>query len=342
MNPFRVWLALVACLIAHAGIQTAAGADITRTQTVQLRAGWNAVFLEVHPSETEPAVIFANTPVDIAASYYAPSSSAQFMTDPGVDLFKQAGWGVWYATDRPDAFLKTLHAIYGQQAYLIHTKSDFTWAVTGTVAISELTWQPNAYNFVGFCLSAQSPPTFAQFFGTSSAHRHNKIYRLVNGTWLRVSAPDGAMMRAGEAFWIYSQGNSTFQGPLRVETFTRQGLVLGARFASLTLRNQTDHPVTPTVEHVTAGDNAVPMSMVIQAFIVSEGAVQSVAARQPDGPWTQALPPLESGASVRVPLEARLQDMRSLMHQSLLKITTDLGTECWIPVVAIRPDLEEK
>ena len=43
-----------------------------------------------------------------------------------------------------------------------------------------------------------------------------------------------------------------------------------------------------------------------------------------------------------VPLEARVQELTAAAHGSLLKITTDLGTEQWIPVIGIRKDLEER
>ena len=106
-----------------------------RTQTVSLTAGWNAVFLEVEPLDAAPGAVFKGLPVDIAAAYFPHEATTQFVTNPGVHLFKGLGWGVWYAEDRPDAFLKTLNAIYGQQAYLIHTKQAFQWKVDGLAAV---------------------------------------------------------------------------------------------------------------------------------------------------------------------------------------------------------------
>lgn len=335
-------LGVIGLLLCCLAAVSTGHSETTRTQTIQLHQGWNAVFLEVYPPALAPAEVFANTPVDVAASYYPPSSSAQFMTQPGVDLFKQAGWGVWYAEHRPDAFLKTLHSILGQQAYLLYAKSDYTWTVTGEVVPSDIRWQPDSYNFVGFSVRTQGAPTFAQFFAGSRAHNHNRIYRLVNGTWRRVSAPDAETMRAGEAFWIYSTGGSSYQGPLRVETLTRQGLVLGSSSGAVTLRNLTDQPVTPTLEHVASGENPVPMSLVIQMVGDPAASVKYVSTPQPDGSWTQPLPPLEAGTAIRVPLEVRLKDMRVAVHSSLLKITTDLGTQHWIPVIGHRQDLEEK
>jgi hypothetical protein len=330
-----------ACLLAVSAFCSEVGQN-TRTQTIQLQRGWNAVFLEVYPVEIKPTALFAGTPVDIVAGFFSSGSLAQFMTDPGTDLFSQAGWGVWYAENRPDAFLKTLHAIYGQQAFLIHAKSDFTWTVTGAVTATPMQWQANAYNFVGFSVHPVAAPTFAQFFAGANALRHNKIYRLNNGTWRRVSDPTAETMRSGEAFWIFCSGTSDYQGPLRADTKTRLGVVLGRGVDTITLRNETTTPITPTIEHIVTGGAPVPLSIVVQAINGSNEVVSTVSVPQPSGAWTQPLPPLEGGAARRVPLEARAQELTETMHGSLLKITTDLGTEQWIPVLGVRKDLEEK
>jgi len=313
-----------------------------RTQTIAMQAGWNAVFLEVHPANPEPASVFGALPVDIVASYFERPVAAQFVVNPDADLYKRAGWGVWYAADRPDAFLKTLHAVHGQQAYLIHARSAFTWRVAGLVATPEVRWQANAFNLVGFSVDAQTAPTFAQFFAGSRSHQHNRLYRLSDGTWRRVLDPGAEAMRSGEAFWIYCEGASRYPGPLEVKTTTRRGVVLGSAEDALILRNQSDHPVTPTVAHVVSDRRPVPLSLVVRALGDNFGERRLVAVPQPEGAWVQGLPPLEAGQAMQVPLEARRQAMQASVHSSLLKITTDLGTEVWIPVFAVRDDLEEE
>lgn len=338
-------LARAFCLLVAVPLLLATSAlwaDTTRTQTIALQRGWNAVFLEVYPIETNPSVLFAGTPIDIAASYYGHVSSAQFIGNPNADLFKKTGWGVWYAQNRPDAFLKSLHAIYGQQGYLIHVKSDYTLTISGGAYPPKPQWEPDSYNFVGFGLSSQSPPTFAQFFSGSPAHRHNKIYRLTDGVWRRVLDPSAETMRSGEAFWIYSEGASKYPGPLAIESAARSGLVVNAAGDTITLRNQTDHPLATTVEHVPSGSNAVPLSITVQVLGATNAPVQSVAVPKPAGAWAQPLPALEGRAALRIPFVARTEDVQAVVQSSLLKITTDLGTETWIPVVTTREDLEDK
>lgn len=333
-----LWIPVMGLMLASAGVQ----ADNLRTQTVPLKAGWNAVFLEVEPVDSAPEKVLARTPVDIVASFYDPGVSPQFVSNPGGNLFREAGWGTWYAESRPDAFLKSLYAMYGQRAYLIHATNDCSFSVKGSVVPAKVRWTPDSYNFVGFSVSSSAPPTFDQFFSGSPALRHNKIYRLVNGAWRQVTDPTSETLRSGEAFWIFCSGASTYQGPLSVGITTLQGLILGSGGDSIVLRNETSHPVTPVLDHVASGADAVPLLIVVQALSGATSAIQSMGVPKPAGDWSLSLPTLEAGASLRVPLEAKVESMTLPVHQSLLKISTDMGTESWIPVIGVRADMGAK
>ena len=154
--------------------------------------------------------------------------------------------------------------------------------------------------------------------------------------------PDAETLRSGEAFWIYCDGGSQYQGPLRVETPSRLGLILQAEPGDLILRNATDHPLIPIVEQVTGDRSRLPLSLVIQSVGDETTPRRSIAAPQSEDGWQQLLPPLEAGAAIRVPLEARLEDMVSPRQSCLLKVSTDLGTEIWVPVHGVRRDLEDR
>lgn len=307
---------------------------------VDLRKGWNAVYLEVEPASSSPEAVFGSIPVDIVATYFASKTSVQFVTDPGTDLFRNLGWAVWYAADRPDAFLTTLDAVYGRRAYLVHAQRDHRWNVKGTVLPEETIWRPDSFNFVGFQVASPGAPSFAQFFGGSKAHRHNKIYRLADGAWRRVTRPDAEPMKSGEAFWIFCEGASAYQGPLDVQTRLRKGLLLvdGAT-DDLIVRNDSDFPITATVEHVTPLSESVPLSVKVRVVGDPAAPVRSGAAPKPSGKWTQTLPVLEGRRALRIPFETRRAEMGQAVHASLLKITTDLGTESWVPVIGYRSDL---
>jgi hypothetical protein len=214
--------------------------------------------------------------------------------------------------------------------------------VTGLAQMPDIKWRPDAYNFVGFSVVSAGAPTFAQFFGPSSAHAHNRIYRIQNNTWRQLTAPDSAAMRPGEAFWIYSDGPSSYEGPLRAETTLHGEVVLGFGTEDLVLRNDTDHPVTPTIEHVPAGDHPVPLGLEMKVLSGPNAPVQTALVPLSAGAWSQNLPALEAGKAVAVPLNVQVDKLETGQHESLLKITTDLGTVIWVPVTAIREDLENQ
>jgi hypothetical protein len=220
----------------------------------------------------------------------------------------------------------------------VHVAEAFVWNVTGTIEPPEVVWVPDAYNFVGFGVDALAAPTFAQFFAGSRAHANLKVYRLVRGEWKKVTDPSSAVMKAGEAFWVYCSGSSDYQGPIRLEGQSLTGLLLSGRVTDLILRNETDHPVAPTIRHVALDLPPVPLSVVVQAVGNPDNPVQQRTVNLNAGE-VQAMPALEAGGSVRVPLMARVAEMNEVYHYSLLTITTDMGTVTRMPVYAIREDL---
>lgn len=313
---------------------------IERKQDFDLTKGWNAIFLEVEPTVNAPETLFSGTPVDIAATYFPSIGNAEeFITDPSINLARSKSWGVWYSEDRPESFLKSLGAVHGQKAYLVHAKSNFRLSITGAVSPAAIQWRPDAYNLVGFGVAEQGAPTFAEFFNASDSHKDQPIYRLVNGAWKKVLQPAAESMRAGEAFWIHCKKASKFQGPLSVELPLESGLALGGGAVNMVLRNVADHPLTATVERVMVGNNDLPVSIVVTVFGDRTQPVKPVPVLKPSTAWTQDFPPLEAGTAIAVPFEARISEMTSGNQTTLLKVTSDLGTVNWVPVYGSRTDL---
>ena len=308
-----------------------------RVQEIALSAGWNSVYLAVEPVDAAPEKVFAGLPVDTVATLFENPVSNQFVTDPSVDLFKSQGWGVWYAPGKPEAFLKSLDAVNGNRAYLVHAKSACSWKATGNALMPAVAWRPDAYNFVGFGVRSQGGPTFAQFFAGSKAHTGQAIYRLAEGRWKKVLQPAGETMKAGEAFWVYTKGASDYQGPLGIETVSRSGLLLGRGADQMIFRNTCGHPLSPAIQQVPGKDaSALPLSFVVKTYGSAAQPVASTPVQMPAGAWEQALPPLEGGKAIAVPMQCRASELLKPKQGSLLKVTTDLGTEAWVPVNGFR------
>ncbi len=306
------------------------------TQSVLLARGWNAVYLEVDPPQTAPAVVFAGLPVDVVADYAMPTKTAQFVRNPDAGLLAAYGWSVWYAPQRVDAFLSDLHAIQGGRGYLIHATTNATLLLTGTVPPLKTRWAADAFNFVGFSVEEPGAPTFAQFFASVAALQPLQIYRLVNGAWNQVVNPAATKMRSGEAFWIYSKGATDYQGPLAVATDAAGGIFLtDGALGDIVFRNCTTHPISFTVEHIVDTTEPVPLSVPLQGVSDAEGIKTLYVHLEATG-WTQSFPPIEAGQARRFPLMLRADQMALGTRTSLLKVTSDMGTVRLIPLTATR------
>ena len=312
----------------------------TRTQTVALEKGWNAVWLEVQPQDATPQEVF-NGVADIVAGYVKPVSEAQFVQNTEVNVQSLAGWKTWYAPHRADAPLSRLHRVGAGMGYLVHALEAAVVEVRGTVEGTDLKWTPNRFNLAGFTVAPQGGPTFRQLFEGSPAHNHNKIYRLANGVWRQVLQPDAEAPRPGEAFWIWCGGGSDWQGPLQVRANSPMGIVLaGDLRAGLEFGNASKVPLTFTMSLVVDGDNAeIPLAAMIKAVAPDTAGFQAlvdVPVDFPAGAWTQAFPEYEPGDGVTLPLALRVKDTPPGKHAGLLKVETDVGTVTWIPVHATK------
>jgi hypothetical protein len=159
-----------------------------------------------------------------------------------------------YKPDDPDKIVTNLYAIHGNQAYLIHVTAGATLTVTGEPKVPNTNWKPNSFNFVGFHVDAASPPLFHAFFEPSSAHNGDfvsgrstpEIYVLNNTTSLWEPVDASIPMKKGEAFWIYTQGSSEFNGPVAVQLERADGLHYGDTLTrqDVVFKNDSDEQQT--------------------------------------------------------------------------------------------------
>lgn len=312
-----------------------AAADTVRVQTINLHKGWNAVFLQVDPTNPKPADCFAGTPVTIAAAFTGADKSVQFVQNPSTNtLSRKNGWRAWYAPSRPDAFLTQIFQLIGNRPYLLYSESDYTWNVSGNALLATVVWQPNSFTLAGFGVDDVSPPTFDQFFAGSPAHHPYQIYRLVNDSWIKLDNAQATQMRSGEAYWIYCSGSSDYQGPLTAQIPGGLTLTLsGANPAGVTLLNNSPNPLNVHVQNVTGGPR-LPLAFVLRA--ITETNVVSAAYDLPD---SYDLPSFAAGEKRGLWLTLRPEKMSAAIQTGLLKITTDLGTQSWLPVTGNLSDV---
>jgi hypothetical protein len=226
------------------------------SQVVTLEAGWNAVFFEVEPTNIDPDVVFASLGANLLSvwTWNPNGGTVEFIQNP-VQLIPSSPQMLNYQPNDPQNIVTNLYAIRGNQAYLIHVTAGATLTVTGEPKVPKINWKPNSFNLVGFHVDAVSPPLYQDFFMPSSAHNGDfvsgrttpEIYRLNNATasWDPVTIPS-IEMKKGEAFWVYTQGSSEFNGPVAVQLERADGLHYGDILTrqDVVIKNDSDEQQT--------------------------------------------------------------------------------------------------
>jgi len=312
-----------------------------RTQTIELEAGWNAVYLEIEPLQTDPNLLFADTPIEIVSAYFRPVSAQQFVESPNEVLADPKGWNVWYRPGRDDELLTDLYDIQAHSSYLIYSESAFTWTFSGASFFGTAQWHPNAYSLVGFPIDAAQAPTVESFFAGVEAHEDLKVYRLVSGSWSLVTAPAATLMEAGTAYWTHSVGSSEFQGPLQVDFNSESigGLIytLETGAQRLVLSNVSPYPQALELSLV-AGDNGqIPLAY---GVLQINGDTDSVQRTVTPLNGSLQIDALEAGQSAVLELEVRQSEVRAELMTTTLVVTSDAGLRIEIPVVSVRRDLQ--
>ncbi len=317
------FLSILLCAYTFGCLSTATAEPV---QKLRLESGWNAVFFHVTPENPEPGAVFADTAVDVVATFFPAVSTVQFIQDPAEKPWQKEGWAVWYAPGRPEASLSNLNTVLGDQPYLIHTTTATDLEIAGKIAQHAPRWSPNSYNLVGFPLDDTNPPSFAAFFDGSDAHDLARIYRLRDGIWTRVTDPDTTVMASNEAFWIYCRGRSAHQGPVALVGANPAGLEFGAATDTLTLLLVNVSSVAHNVIAELIPSDALPLATV-------KSDPENLATHYVDLDNGDTLVSLDPASTRRCRIHLRRERMTAAPEQTAaLKLTTTAGTVIWVPV----------
>ena len=239
---------------------SASAADIQ--QVITLQPGWNAVHVQLTPNAPEIETVFAGVPIRSVWRFSPDEGGAQFIADPGEGLENIEGWFGWFPQPRPEAFLSNLFQIDGNTSYLIRVDGSSTHqiTITGKPKFRQPRWSPNAFTLTGLPVAPANGPSFAEFFAESGAHLGQPVYKLAsNGQWQLVTSPASEVIDPGRAYWIFTNGNSRFQGPLQVVLDQGDGLEFSAALDEIriVLRNRTGANGSFQIDRISNG--ALPL-----------------------------------------------------------------------------------
>ncbi len=305
-------------------------------QSITLQPGWNAVHIEVLPTNPNLAAVFAGLDVDSVWAYGNDLGAPDFISEVTEESLARAGWFSWVPTNRVDAFQNNLYEIQVNRAYLVKMNgaAPATLSLLGRPRTRPRAWLPDSWNFRGFPIDPALPPTFLNFFKYSAAHYAlpkglEAIYRLnSSGQWQAAAPTD--LMGQGVAYWVYTRGASAFVAP----TVARPLLGDGLQFSTATdqvefiLNNLTASSVNLTVKDLNA-PAANPLSFADRASVaLSWLAVPS--------PWVRPVP---AATARRERISARRVAMETDRFETVLEVTDGLGTRQLIPVEIDRTPL---
>lgn len=253
------------CLMFMGIALTGTAAAAQMEQTITLQPGWNAIHIALEPEEKEIGTIFAGLPIKSVWRWIPGRGQAQFIRDPSEGLENVDGWFGWFPEPRPEAFLTNLFTIDANISYLVRLDESAGTrqiVIRGKPRFVPTAWMADGFTLTGLPVTRDDPPTFAEFFSRSAAHEGQPIYRLTPaGQWQLVSAPAATVIRADEAYWIYTKGNSSYQGRMGVIVDSGESLDFDGFNDELriVLRNNSGANGSFQIERL-SGD-AVPLSL---------------------------------------------------------------------------------
>ena len=319
------------------------------TQTLALRQGWTAVFLEVEPNPADCDTIFSGLPVESVWSWNSRFSTVQYITDPNTLLPGQPDWLTWLPPGSTNRVAVNLFTLQGGRAYLIKATTASTLVIRGQPLIRNMDWLADSFNLAGFYVSSNSPPTFQSFFAPSSALAGQPVFRLnAAGAWVQVASPSTTTLNSGESFWVHCTGASSYPGFLKVTFEQGRSLDYGRTLIEQTLRikNTSSNATVFTLKPLASGTppntsfpalaGAVPLSY--WRMNLASNQVGWVAL-----PSQLSSPTISPGAEWALRLAVRRPDMNSFSlppgytdarYQTLLELTDTLGSHMLVPVSA--------
>ena len=254
-------------------------------------------------------------------------------------------WITWTLSNATERFANTLYRLDGGKAYFIKLPDGATattWSIVGKPVQKNIDWRADACNLAGFQLDPTNPPSFTKFFSGSPARAGRPIYRMnATGAWAQATSLEP--MRDGEAFWIWLDEYSQYQGPARIETDSSVGLDYGRTLIEqpLRIRNDFTNAMTVHLRKITsdaapAGVEPVKAGDVPLSYWTTNGWI--------DLPQELVLSAVQPGEERLIRLAVRRRDMtpftpsspgQEFNYQSLLE-ATDEQHLCrrLIPVVA--------
>lgn len=227
-----------------------------KTETYQLKGGWNAIYLHGDASHATPAELFADQPTVLEVWRWNPNpDQVQFTASPSVPSPSSSEWTIW---NREDPEEQQLTAMLGQSAYLVRAAGPSTTTTAVTITQRprppDATWLITGANLLGF--PAQTPaPLTSSYFATFPVAITSpaKIYKYSGGELGPANpqqvSPASERLDRNTAYWFEAATVGDFTAPVEYELPGTEGLAFGRTGSVITIgvMNRTTSAFTLTL-----------------------------------------------------------------------------------------------
>jgi hypothetical protein len=316
------------------------------TQSFDLTAGWNAIYLHVDASHLTLDDMVGSDPSNPIREIWLwqpAAATAQFIVSPQQPIATGTQWASWVRLSGAS----TLQRLVGNGACLVKLDAGaapYTWNIKGKVVAPVYQWTTTGLNFIGFPTVLSTPPSFEAFLAKAPELQLNaEIFRYVGGDLgpgnpARLYALNTTPVRRGEAMWIRSGDlYNKYYGPFEVVLQSAAGVKFGDSTSQyeLRLRNQSSATMTVTAllapsESAPAGQPAVAQTppLLLRGTMNPTNLTYGFA-RFADGPQQWTLQPKgKVGSEVNVVLGINRSQMVGNpgdIHAAILRFTDSLG-----------------
>lgn len=236
-----------------------AGRAQWQTQSIDLKAGWNAVFLHVDAThDTLNSLVGGDATNPILEVWrWNPPSVAQFTTSPANPTVA-AEWSSWVRTNAASV----LQRMTGDSAYLVRVGTNvanYSWRIKGRPVMPRHDWTISGLNLIGFPTVTNNPPKFDAFLANApelqTATPEIYYYRggdlgATNPALLPSALFRNTSVNRGQAYWVRSGTVfNRYFGPFEVQGAGVNGVDFRETLSSATLRlrNLTTNTLTVTL-----------------------------------------------------------------------------------------------
>ncbi|MCK4709886.1 MAG: hypothetical protein KAU21_14805 [Gammaproteobacteria bacterium] len=330
-------LFLVALFSAPVSAEVSCNSGITCTQTIKLKPGWNAIYLQVKPDANRTNEVFADlldgsgAQISSVWTWLSQRAQIEFIQDPNTeDLLSSPGWLYYFPEANKRSLLTNLFSMSGNRSYLVKLEgtSEADLVISGTPSLPRLKWSSSSFNLTGFHVDPDNRPTFHDYFAASPAHTDQPVYQLIDDGWQQVDRLT-TLIEPDVAYWVFVKGGSDYAGPVDITMPQIDGIDFGGVNDTSTLR----------IKNELDGAQNINLQLL--------GGASGLNYPNPDLTAAQRWLPLPasydlemaSGGEERLELGLRRADFSPGSFGHILQVTSASGMRWLVPVKAEAPAL---